>query len=249
MERGCGTYALKVGGSQHLTELNCAGEGDDPLRNYMYRDVAKEAIENFCEAQDGHVLEKDNDDTFISEDAFSLSYGEHCGGDGSYTVKKDTCIEYLTRTLDECDTDTEVYKHGGTIEDMDDCGLFEFHPTYWDLLMCYPENEEKGYILPGDHAVVTKEMAEDAINSFCDREGGDEQYTLDPDVPPNHGDFIENTCEQEGWASCGYFYTSDGERVGKGEGDVLIRIEAMHFNPNDAFDCPADQVYEIQGDR
>lgn len=231
-------------------KLECSGEGDDPLRNYMYRDSAMEAIENFCGAQDGKTVEKGNDDSFISETAFSVTYADECGGSGEYTIEKDLCVEYLSRTVDDCDTNTKVYKHGGGIKDVDNCGLFEFHPKHYDLLMCYPENKDKGYITAGEHAVITKSMAEDAISAFCDRSGDGQQYTLDPDNRPDTGSFVQDTCKEEGWASCGYFYNNDGSRVdGDGTGDILIRLEASHFNPNDAFTCDADKKYEIHGDR
>jgi hypothetical protein len=208
-----------------------------------------EAIENFCTAQDGNVVEKDNDDSFIKETAFTVSYASECGGSGSYPIEKDLCVKYLSRTVDDCDTDSTVYKHGGSLKDTDNCGLFEFHPTGYDVLMCYPENAEKGYITGGEHAVVSKAMAEDAINAFCDREGDGQQYTLDPDNRPDPGNFIQDTCKEEGMASCGYFYNNDGERVDDGDGDIFLRISAAHFNPNDAFTCNPDQKYEIHGDR
>ena len=93
-------------------------------------------------------------------------------------------------------------------------------------------------------------MAIDAINAFCDRSGDGQTYTLDPNVQPPEG-FTQDSCTSEGMAACGYFYKNDGTRVTEdGEvGDLLIRMEASHFNPNDALECNPAQVYEIHGDR
>lgn len=214
----------------------------------MYRDGAQQAIQNFCAAQDGKVVKQKDESTFIKETTFSISYAEPCGGSGSYTLKQDLCVKYLNQVLDGCDTDTIVYKHGGGLQDMDNCGLFEFHPTGYDLMSCYPDNAEKGYITGGEHVAVTKDMAQDAINTFCDRSGDGEQYILDPAVKPANG-FIQNTCKEKGLASCGYFYSNDGTRQGEGGGDIFLRISAAHFNPANALQCSPDQVYEVHGDR
>lgn len=216
----------------------------------MYRDAAKDAIKEFCGAQDGKVVKQNKDDSFIKETAFSVSYAKPCGGSGSYTIKEDLCIKYLTQTLDDCDTDTYVYKHGGSLQDEDNCGLFEFHPKGFDLISCYPDNENGGYISGGDHASVTKNMAKDAINAFCDRSGDGQQYTLDPKVKPETSNFIQDSCKEKGLASCGYNYRNDGTRTSGGDvGDIFIRFSATHFNPNDALECSTPQVYEIHGDR
>ncbi|KAL6405259.1 hypothetical protein AUP68_12103 [Ilyonectria robusta] len=249
LEQGCGTYALEVDG-EPITKLTCTGDNGDPLRNYVYRDAALEAIDNFCTAQDGKVVKQNDDSTFITETTFSISYASPCGGSGEYKVEKDLCVKYLRRAVDDCDTNTIVYKHGGGLEDEDNCGLFELHPTGYDLVSCYPDNAEKGYITAGDHASVTSDMAQDAINAFCDRSGDGQQYTLDPTVQPDTGSFIQDTCKEEGMARCGYQYLNDGTRVKDGEsGDIFIRLQAFHFNPNDALKCNADQAYEIHGDR
>ena len=210
-----------------------------------------EAIENFCTAQDGNTVEQDNEGSFIEETAFSIKYSDQCGGSGSYTIDKDLCVKYLSQTVDDCDTDTVVYKHGGSLKDDDNCGLFEFHPKGYDLVACFPENRDAGYITQGEHATITKSMAEDAINEFCDRSGDGQQYTLDPAHPPDTGDFISDTCKEEGMASCGYYYRNDGTRVTEGGdiGDIFLRLEAMHLNPNDALECSDPQKYEIHGDR
>ncbi|KAI1373269.1 hypothetical protein F4677DRAFT_225983 [Hypoxylon crocopeplum] len=249
LEQGCGNYTLKVQGDP-VTKLMCTGDKGDPLKNYMYRDAAQAAIENFCKAQDGKVVKQKDEATFIKETTFSISYAETCGGSGSYTVKQDLCVKYLTQTLDGCDTDTMVYKHGGGLQDMDNCGLFEFHPTGYDRVSCYPDNAEKGYITGGEHVAVTKDVAQDAIGAFCDRSGGGQQYTLDPAVKPDPGAFVQDTCKQKGMASCGYFYRNDGTRMsGSGIGDIFLRISAAQLNAANALQCSAPQVYEIHGDR
>lgn len=249
LEQGCGNYTLKIQGDP-ITKLTCTGNKGSPLQNYMYRDGAQQATQDFCTAQDGKVVKQKDESTFINEATFSISYAEPCGGSGSYTVKHDLCVKYLNQAIDGCDTDTVVYKHGGGLQDMDNCGLFEFHPTGYDLVSCYPENAEKGYITGGDHVTVTKDMAEDAINAFCDRAGDGQQYTLDPAVKPDTGIFIKDICKENGMASCGYFYRSDGTRASGGSiGDISLRISAAHFNPNNALQCSPDQVYEIHGER
>ncbi|KAJ3560710.1 hypothetical protein NPX13_g9209 [Xylaria arbuscula] len=249
LEQGCGNYSLVVGGEPR-TELKCTGAQDDPLSNYIYRDAALDAIENFCKAQDGKVVNEGDQASFIQENIFSISYADSCGGSGSYTVKHDICVKYLNTALDSCDTDTIVYKHGGTVQDTDNCGLFELHPKGFDLVACYPENEEKNYI-PNtrEHLTVTQEMAQDAVNTFCDRSGDGQQYTLDPNYARNTG-FIQDVCKEKGYAECNYLYRNDGTMVtGNESADVVIRFEVLHYDFGDQFACSTPQVYEIHGDR
>ncbi|XXH01316.1 hypothetical protein Hte_007673 [Hypoxylon texense] len=250
LEQGCGNYSLTIQ-AEPITKLTCTGDGGNPLKNYMYRDAAMDAIKNFCAAQDGKVVKQKDESSFLQETTFSVRYADPCGGSGSYTVKEDLCVKYLSQAVDGCDTDTLVYKHGGGLEDQDNCGLFEFHPTGRDRVACYPENAQKGYITGGEHAAVTQAMARDAVDAFCDRDGGGQQYTLDPAAKPDPGGFIQDTCTEKGMAECGYFYRDDGTRTTKAGdvGDVIIRMSATHFNPNNALQCSAPQVYEIHGDR
>lgn len=243
----------------------------------MYRDAAKDAIHNFCTAQDGKTVKQGDQSSFIEETAFSIRYTDSCAGSGTYTVEKDLCESYLGQTLDACDTNDFAHKHGGTLQDVDNCGEFNFHPTSYNLIECYPGNAEKGYVCAhdlallhyawfaqefahnrplgqqingGTHIAVTKDMAVDAIKAFCDRSGDGQKYTLDPDVQPDEG-FTQDTCTTNGMASCGYFYHNDGTRVTEdGDiGDIIIRMEATHFNPNDALTCSPPQVYDVQGER
>ncbi|KAI1127400.1 hypothetical protein F5Y10DRAFT_242970 [Nemania abortiva] len=249
LEQGCGNYSLAVQGEPR-TELKCTGAQGDPLTNYIYRDAALDAIENFCKAQDGKVVSKGDEASFIQETTFSVSYADPCGGSGSYTVRHDYCVKYLTLALDSCDTDTIVYKHGGSVEDTDNCGLFELHPKSFDQVACYPENKDKNYIPDTrEHLTVTQEMAQDAINTFCDRSGDGQQYTLDPNYTRNGG-FIQDVCKEKGYAECNYSYRNDGTRTTGGDlGDVVIRLEALHYDFGDLFTCSAPQVYEIHGER
>lgn len=143
--QGCGTYGLEVEGDP-ITKLTCTGSGDDPLRNYLYRDAAQDARSNFYGARHGSSITQNDEGSFIQESAFSIWYADSCAGSGSYTFEKDLCIDYLTQTLDACDTDDISHKHGGTLLDTDNCGEFNFHPQGFDLVACYPENEEKGYV-------------------------------------------------------------------------------------------------------
>ena len=129
-----------------MTKVTCKGDGDDVLSNYMYRDAAVDAIKDFCNSQDGKIVKQGDEATFIKETTFSIRYAEPCAGSGSYTVQKDLCEKYLIKSLDECDTATIVYKHGGELLDQDNCGLFEFHPTGYDVLACHPEDVERGYV-------------------------------------------------------------------------------------------------------
>ena len=102
----------------------------------------------------------------------------------------------------------------------------------------------------GEHVAISQAMALDAINTFCDRSGDGQQYTLDPAVTPDVG-FTGDSCTTKGMASCGYYYRNDGTKTTKdGDlGDISIRIKAAHFNPNDALECNAAKVYEVHGDR
>ncbi|KAI0517994.1 hypothetical protein F5B22DRAFT_601350 [Xylaria bambusicola] len=248
LEQGCGTYTLEVQGEPR-TELKCAGAQDNPLNNYIYRDAALDAIGNFCKAQDGKVVKEGDEGSFIEETTFSIRYTDSCMGSGSYTVKHDYCVKYLTQALDSCDTDTIVYKHGGILKDTDNCGFFELHPKGYDKVACYPENKEKGYITDTrEHLTVTQEMAQDAINTFCDRSGNGQQYTLYPDFQPSG--FVQDTCKEKGYAACNYSYRKDGKRTTRGDtGDVVIRLEAFHSNFGNQLTCGPNQVYEIHGER
>ena len=126
--------------------MTCTGDRDDPLKNYLDRDAALEAINNFCGAQDGKTIQQGDESSFVQETTFTVRYAEECAGSGTYTVKKDLCVDYLIQTLDGCDTATSLFKHGGALQDVDNCGLFEFHPTGYDIVECYPGNKEKGYV-------------------------------------------------------------------------------------------------------
>ncbi|KAI0967870.1 hypothetical protein F4678DRAFT_482890 [Xylaria arbuscula] len=161
------------------TKLKCAGDQGDALRNYIYRDSGLDTIHNFCKTEDGKVVKQQDKTSFIKETTFSVSYVDDCDGDGSYTVNYDLRVKYLTQTFDGCDTDTVLYKHDGSMKDSDNW-LFELHPTWFDSVLCYPENIQKNYITDVNHATVTQGMAQDAMNVFCDRSGDGQQYTLDP---------------------------------------------------------------------
>ncbi|KAF3020992.1 hypothetical protein E8E14_010084 [Neopestalotiopsis sp. 37M] len=250
LEQGCGNYTLDIEGDPIL-DLKCTGDNGKPMSDYLQRDSALAAIDNFCTAHDGKTVKKGDQASFIDEATFSISYADPCGGSGSYTVTKDLCVKYLSKTLDECDTNTQAYKHGGTVEDTDNCGLFAFHPTNYSVLMCFDEAVDKGYLQNTNHATVTKDIALDAINAFCDRSGDGQQYTLDPSIQVDSGSFIQDTCKEKGLASCGYFYNNDGTRVTKegSLGDLSVRIAAKYWNPNNAMQCSPSQIYEIHGDR
>lgn len=234
-----------------ITKLECKGPGDDPLSHYMFRDAAMDAINNFCNAQDGKTVKKGDERSFIKETAFSVTYADQCVGSGEYTVRKDLCVKYLSQAVDNCDTNTIKFKYGGSVEDQDNCGRFEFHPEYYEQVGCWPENRDAGYITDGEHAPVSHDVAVDAINRFCDRSGDGQQYTLDPAKMPDPNGFVQDTCKEPGLAACGYAYRDDGTRVDDpgSLGDVMLRIEAEYVNPNGAFKCSPNQVYEIHGER
>lgn len=228
------------------TELSCATV-DDVLSDYVYGDAAENLINQFCYAQNGKVLKQGDESTFIEETTFSAKYADDCAGNGEYTIKEDLCKKYLTQAIDDCDTDSKIYKHGGTVTDADNCGSFTLHPKGYDRIACYPDNEDMGYITGGTHAQVTLDMAEDAINEFCDRDGDGQQYTIDPDVIPNTG-FVQDSCTSAGEAYCGYFYNSDGERTDD-VGDIFLRMSATFVDPGDEWSCGSKEKYEIHGDR
>lgn len=152
--------------------------------------------------------------------------------------------------LDGCDTDTTMYKHGGTVTDTDGCAAFNFHPTASDTFACYPKNQDAGYITGGTHTEISPEMASDAIEQFCDRKGDGQTYKLDPNNIPDSGDFTDDACAQAGMASCGYYYDDNGDRAtGDSVGKVFVRLSAAYMNPNNAYTCGPNAEYEIRGDR
>lgn len=248
LKQGCGDYSLEVD-ADPITKLTCNPVPDPVWSNYLHRDAGIAAVENFCRARGGSVLKQGDESTNIKETTFSISYASDCTGSGSYTVAEDTCVKYLTEAIDNCDTDTTMYKHGGTVTDQDNCAAFTFHPTGADTFACYPQNKDAGYIGGGTHVPISPEMARDAIEQFCDRKGDGQTYTLDP----NHiqdGDFTADTCTQAGLAKCGYFYDGNGDRATDGSiGSLVVQMSAQYMNPNNLYTCGPNVEYEIKGDR
>jgi hypothetical protein len=218
--------------------------------NYMYRDAAIQKIEDFCTSVDGKEIKQGDAGTNQKADPFSISYADECRGSGTYKITKEYCTKYFTQTVDDCDTDTRMFKHGGTLTDTDNCGQFKFTPTGYDVPDCYPSNKDHGYITSGEHVSLKHDVAMDAITQFCDRSGDGQQYTLDPDKIPSGDSFVQDTCKAEGYAQCGYFYKDDGSRVTDAGnlGDFVIRASASYYEP-EGFPCQAKQKYEIHGDR
>jgi hypothetical protein len=205
-----------------VTTLTCNPVPNPIWQAYDYRDAAVDAINNFCTAHDGSALKQNDASTYINELTFSATYADGCEGSGTYTISKDLCVNYLMQTLDSCDTDTTMYKHGGILTGTDNCGAFAFHPIGYGVMSCYPQNQQRGYI-SGSHVSVTPDMANDAISQFCDRTGSDQSYTLDPNNIPSSSTFTGNICTTPGYAACGYFYNNDGSRAAAGStGDIQI---------------------------
>ena len=248
LEQGCGTYDLLVDADPR-TKLTCNPVPSPINQAYEYRDAAVDAINEFCTARDGESLKQGDSSTDISELTFSATYASTCKGSGTYTISKDTCIQYLVQALDSCDTNTVMYKHGGTVTDIDNCGSFTLHPAGYDVMACYPQNKNAGYI-SGTHVSITPKMAQDAISQFCERSGDGQEYTLDPSNIPSPNSFVKDTCTTQGWAECGYYYNDDGSRAASGSvGNVYVRMSAAYMNPNDQYNCSAKALYEIHGDR
>lgn len=248
LEQGCGTYEFTVD-ADPVTKLSCNAVPSPVFQTYEYRDGALDAINNFCIAHDGASLVSGDTSTELNEVNFSATYASDCAGSGTYTIAKDTCIAYLSETVDGCDTGSTAYKHGGTVTDTDNCGAFTFHPAYSDVMACYPQNQDAGYI-SGTHISISPDMAQDAINQFCDRSGDGQTFTLDPNNIPSSSDFVQDTCTTPGYASCGYFYHTDGSRTTGGDiGDISIRLSAEYSNPNNAFSCSPNVMYDVQGQR
>jgi hypothetical protein len=249
LKQGCGDYSLEVD-AEPIIKLACNPVPDPVWSNYEHRDAANDAVKNFCGAQGGTVLEQGDESTNVEEATFSITYASDCKGSGSYTVSEDTCIKYLTETIDGCDTDTTMYKHGGTVTDQDGCAAFTFHPTGADAFACYPKNKDANYISGGKHAPISPEMAHDAIEQFCDRKSDGQTYTLDPDNVPNTDDFTADTCTQAGMAACAYYYDDNGDRAtGDSIGNVVVRLSAQYMNPGNLLTCRPMVRYDIQGDR
>lgn len=142
-----------------------------------------------------------------------------------------------------------MFKHGGTLTDIDNCGQFKFTPTGYDFSACYPLNKDNGYITSGEHVQLTHSTAMDAINQFCRRSGDGQQTILDPNKIPGPG-FTGNTCTTSGFAECAYYYKNDGSRTSKAGdiGDISIRARVSYYEPS-GFPCQTKQKYDISGDR
>ncbi|KAL9621477.1 MAG: hypothetical protein Q9160_004120 [Pyrenula sp. 1 TL-2023] len=250
LEQGCGTYSYMIDADPR-TELKCNPlDSRGVFYSYEYRDSALESIRNFCGAQKDKTLKQKDESSYIKETVFSATYSDQCQGSGEYKIDQELCEKYLTQMVDGCDTDSTMYKHGGTVTNTDNCGSFSFNPKGFDSFDCYPSNKDHGYITAGTHKQVTPDVANDAINAFCDRSGDGQTYTLDPSVTPDSSGFVQDTCKEAGSASCGYFYTNDGKRVTEDGniGDFNIRMNAAFMEP-EGFPCGARQKYDIHGDR
>ncbi|KAM5478773.1 hypothetical protein MaudMau93_008048 [Microsporum audouinii] len=241
LEQGCGTYDFMID-AEPLTEKTCKGPDINGIfLDYEYRDAALEDIKNFCKAQDGHVVKKGDESTWIKETAFTAVYADKCEGSGEYKITEKYCRQYLEQVVDECDTDTVLYKHGGTVTDIDNCGAFSFHPIGYDAFFCYPAN--KGILPTPGVTPITRKIAEDAIEQFCSREG--EATTLYPDFKPTG--FVQDTCVEKGYADCSYRFTEDGKRDKKG--GIRVALNASFFNiPAGAY-CGEKREYSITRDR
>lgn len=131
----------------------------DPIwGNYQHRDSAIAAVKDFCRAQGSSVLKQGDESTDIKENPFSIKYASDCKGSGSYTISEDTCVKYLTEIIDSYNTDTTMYKHGGTVTDQYGCVAFAFQPTGVDSFACYPTNKDANYITQGRHAAISPEI-------------------------------------------------------------------------------------------
>lgn len=246
--QGCGDYSLAID-ADPITKLTCNSLPDPVFSKYRHYDAAKEAIKSFCAAKKGTELKQGDDSKNVKEDAFSITYASDCQGSGSYTVSEDLCVKYLEQTINDCDKETPMYKHGGSVTDTDNCAAFGFNPDGADTFACYPDNKNAGYI-GGNHVSVSSDMAQDAIGQFCDRKGNGQTYTLDPNKIPSSDSFIGDTCKESGMASCGYYYKDDGSRAtGPSDGSIFVRLSAEFSNPNNVFSCSPNVEYEIQGDR
>ncbi|KAF2227299.1 hypothetical protein BDZ85DRAFT_1732 [Elsinoe ampelina] len=142
----CGTFSYALKGYEG-TELTCATSLNPNWQSYIHREDALTAIENFCSAQDGKAVQQSDSATHIKETLFSISFAENCQSrtGGSFTVRKNDCVKWLTESLDSCDTDTIMYKHGGTVKDIMSCATISMHPTGFDQFLCYPENTQHGF--------------------------------------------------------------------------------------------------------
>lgn len=243
--QGCGTYNLTVD-ADVITKLTCGPAPSTVSDLYEYRDDAIDAVNDFCTARNGAVIKQSDQSTNIQETVFSIKYADGCTGSGSYTVDKDTCVKYLSQTIDSCDTDTTMFKHGGSVLVQDNCANFSFHPNGVDSFFCYPKNQAD--ISAGTHVQISSKVAQDAISQFCDRDGDGQQYTLDPDNIPDPTAFVENTCTAKGMADCTYYYNNDGSRaVATTGGNFYVRMNAQYINPG--IPCGANETYPVHGDR
>ncbi|WEW59871.1 hypothetical protein PRK78_005352 [Emydomyces testavorans] len=249
LEQGCGSYSFIIDAIPNTKMVCNNADKRGVFFNYAYRDAALDSIKDFCKTNNGKIIKQNDQKTWIKENSLSVTYAANCRGSGEYKITESFCNEYLQQVVDNCDTDTRAYKHGGNVTDVDNCGAFAFNPTGFDTFDCYPKNKEHGFITQGTHTTISPAVAQDAINAFCDREGDGQTYTLDPAVTPNSG-FVQDTCKEKGLASCAYFYTKDGKRVTKSGdlGDFVVRMSAMYLEQGH-LKCGSRQKYEIHGDR
>lgn len=245
-QQGCGTYKLSIA-AEPKTELSCTGKPQAGNNHeFVTRDEALREAADFCKANAKKEIKPDKG-TWITpkdtrSDFFAIEWSDGCSGSGaSYVVDETRCNKYLGRITDECDTDTQEYKHGGKVTDVDNCGVFKMAPKNSEIPQCWPGNKD---ISPGAQIPIKRTIALDAINQFCDRSGQD-STTLDPAI--SHPAFVQNSCTEKGMATCGSTYNADG--TANKDGPLYIRFDVSFWgNDQPQVSCKKAQKYEIKGD-
>lgn len=166
-------------------ELTCTDEREGTGIN---RDEALKNIADFCKKYNGIASSGGQgnllsywQDLGDSQATISVMYGdaEGClrgGGPGAnYVIEERSCVRFLSRTIDACDTDFKgsYGKFGGKV--ISGCGVFKFESQVVEKSGC-PDNPD--YQPP---VTIKPEDAERAIDSYCNAD-----LTVDPNYKPDN---------------------------------------------------------------
>jgi hypothetical protein len=180
-------------------DLTCTGTADGTGVNQK---EAQDAINDFCKNKAGT--------TFTGGDSQKSTYGMTLGDSqtilsvgyqksdscSSYTVDADACTRFLTRTINECNQNTNPYgKYGGQV--IDYCGIYTLSTKIDEEILC---NSVPPLGLTGH--VLEVADAQKAISTYCS-----ENQPMDPANQPTleqftqaaQGDYTYTGEQNNGW--------------------------------------------------
>jgi hypothetical protein len=216
-------------------ELTCTGTASG---TGVTQNEAQNAINDFCKSKAGT--------TFTGGDSQETTYGMTLGDSqivinvgyqqsdscSSYTVNADSCTRFLTRTINECNQNTNPYgKYGGQV--IDYCGIYTLSTKVDEQILC---NSVPSLGLTGH--VLDMLNAQKAINAYCS-----ENQPMDPANQPSIDQFSQA-------AQGDYTYT------GEQNDGWIIRMRVKWDPPQavpysaavpDAQTCFASQKFNLQG--